>query len=580
MPNLSRAGIAATPCGGADDSPVSPGPAREKTGKVALPVPLSLIICVILAALSLSCRQDSPSPPRPKLVVLIVVDQLRADLLDRYDTILKGGFRRLRDEGYRFSRATVDHAVTLTAPGLVTLATGTHPSRHGIVDAFFYEGPSGSRRLVAALADESEPIFEGRGEPGVSPRRILERTLPEWLAASDPAARVVVLGSGETSAAYLAGAFRGDVFWYSPAAGGYVTSAYYRKEAPQYLKSFQREKLPRLQEESNPWVEQVPDEGKAMAFPDMMSFEADGIHVVFPHRMESESAPEGAAGGAGLGGWLARTPDLDKATLQLAGGAVEALGMGKREGTDLLLLELSQVEAIGRRFGPFSLEQLDGLLKLDRELGSFLSLLERQAGGGGVLVALTSSHGVANVPEHERERGRAGRRLSVEQARAALDAMHRAAPGPGAARPSRDEQEALGRLDFIAEAMTPEILTGGETCDEFTSLYRNSYRADRVPAFPFSAMAEEGVGSEGIVVRLTRETLVGSDAAAGGSPYEYDRWVPLIFWGAGIPRGMSDQRVRTVDLAPTLGWLAGVPVPPGRDGRPLREVLSGIPAVR
>ncbi len=511
-------------------------------------------------------------------MVLIVVDQLRGDLLNRYDTILKGGFRRLRDEGYRFSRATVDHAVTLTAPGLVTLATGTHPSRHGIVDASFYEGPPGARRLVAALAGDSGPIVGGRGEPGVSPRRILERTLPEWLAASDPAARVVVLGSGEASAAYLAGAFRGDVFWYSPIAGGYVTSAYYRKEAPEWLNTFQRDKLPRLQEDSNPWVEQVPEEGKAMAFPDLMSFEADGIHVVFPHRMESEAAPEGD-GGAGLGGWLARTPDLDKATLQLAGEAIEALGMGKREGTDLLLLELSQVEAIGRRFGPFSLEQLDGLLKLDRELGSFLSRLERQAGGGRVLVALTSSHGVANVPEHERERGRAGRRLSVEQARAALDPVRHAAAGPGGT-PSLAEQQAarLGRLDFIAEAMTPGILTSGGSCDEFTALYRNSYRADRVPVFPFGALGAEAPATEGIVARLTRETLIGSDAAAGGSPYEYDRWVPLIFWGAGVPRGMSDQRARTVDLAPTLGWLAGVPVPPGRDGRPLREALSSAAA--
>ncbi len=126
--------------------------------------------------------------------------------------------------------------------------------------------------------------------------------------------------------------------------------------------------------------------------------------------------------------------------------------------------------------------------------------------------------------------------------------------------------------------MTPGILTSGGSCDEFTSLYRNSYRADRVPVFPFGAMAAEAPATDGIVARLTRETLVGSDAAAGGSPYEYDRWVPLIFWGAGVPRGMSDQRARTVDLAPTLGWLAGVPVPPGRDGRPLREALSSAAA--
>ena len=528
--------------------------------------------------LLVSCREAPPARARPKLVVLIVVDQLRGDLLDRYDTILKGGFRRLRDEGYRFSRAAVDHAVTLTAPGLVTVATGTNPSRHGIVDASFYEGPPGARRLVHALADDSGDIVEGRGAAGVSPRRILERTLPEWLAASDGSARVVVLGSGETSAAYLAGGLRGDVYWYAPAAGGYVTSAYYRKAVPAWLERFESELLPELKRRSNPWTEQVPEEGKAMAFSDLMSFEADGTHVVFPHRMEAEGTPEG-----GLDEWLARTPDLDVATLRLAGRAIEALAMGQQEGrTDLLCLELSQVEAIGRRFGPFSLEQLDGLMKLDRELGSFLALLERQAGSGRVLVALTSTHGVANVPEHERERGRIGRRLTVEEVRAALAPKRRDAPRHGRATASPAAQRAaqLGRLDFIAEAMTSEILTGGESCDGFAALYRNSYRADRVPVHPFGAMGADGPGSEGIVARLTRQTLLGSDAASGGSPYDYDRWVPLLFWGAGVPHGMSDQRARTVDLAPTLAWLAGVPVPDGRDGRPLREVRSEIRAGR
>src|SRR5262249_40364390 len=149
------------------------------------------------------------------LVVVIAVDQLRADLLDRYDSLFTGGFRRLRDRGMRFTNTTVDHAITVSHPGHVTLATGLVPSHHGIVDAAFFEGPPGDRHLVDALEDSAETILEAPKLKGVSPRKILAPTLSEWMTRADPHSRCVAIGSGQYSSLLHAGNLRGDVYWYS-----------------------------------------------------------------------------------------------------------------------------------------------------------------------------------------------------------------------------------------------------------------------------------------------------------------------------------------------------------------------------
>ena len=539
------------------------------------PRSLAAILALLPAALA-SCRSPAPQRDRPKLVILIVVDQLRADLLERYDTLFTGGFRRLRDRGMRFTNTTVDHAITVSHPGHVTLATGLVPARHGLVDAAFFAGPPGSRRLVDSLEDPGETIPGAPGQKGVSPRKILASTLPEWFTRADPQARAVMLGSGQYSSLLHAGRFRGDVYWYSIQSGRYVTSSYYRKDYPDWLERFNRETLPRFQRESSPWMDRVPAAGHALALPDRVPFEADGVHIAFPHRLEDVIPParlrDAAAREKALAWWLAATPTLDAATLSLARESVRARSLGRRRSTDYLALVVSQVDDIGHSYGPFSLEQLDNLLRLDRELGEFFDFLDETVGERRTLVALSADHGVPNIPEQDRERGRQARRLKAEEIQSALDEADRVAAG----RPGTPDEiatrvaDVLIRHDFVADVMTPALLLApGDTCDPFTALYRNSYRPDRVPRFPLFSLKHEGQGAGryGVAVRLTAGTMVDLDPAVHGSPYDVDRRVPLLFMGAVIPPGLSDVRARTVDVAPTLACLAGIPVPAGLDGR-------------
>jgi type I phosphodiesterase/nucleotide pyrophosphatase len=533
---------------------------------------------MVLVGCLAGCRAVGSRPPRPKLVVLVTVDQLRADLLDRYDKLFTGGFRRLRDRGMRFTNTTVDHAITVSHPGHVTLATGMVPSHHGIVDAAFFEGAPGQRHLVDSLQDPAESIVGEPTQKGVSPRKILSPTISEWILGADPQSRCVALGSGQYASLLHAGHARPDVYWYSIEAGRYVTSSYYRKDYPEWVEKFNREQLPKLKEASNPWELRVPEEGRKLAYPDAVLQEADHVHITFPHRLE-DLDPEGKLADPevrkrSLNWWIAVTPTLDAATLALARESVTALSLGQRQSMDYLSIVVSQVDDIGHYYGPFSLEQLDNLLRLDQELEEFFKFLDAQVGQEEVLVALSADHGVPNIPEQDRERGRQARRLKVEDIEAALDAVKKAA----SAAPGTPEEiairvsEVLNRYDFVADAMTPgPLLDPGPTCDPFTQLYRNSYRADRVPRFPLFSLTHEGegAGQYGIAVRLTRGTMIDLDPAVHGSPYEVDRQVPLVFMGPGVPRGLSDQRAHTVDVAPTLARLAGIAAPEGLDGHPL-----------
>jgi len=322
----------------------------------------------------------------------------------------------------------------------------------------------------------------------------------------------------------------------------------------------------------------VPEEGRQLAFPDAMLYEADKVHITFPHRLE-DFDPEGKLKDPeirrkSLDWWIAVTPTLDAATLALARESVTALSLGQRQSTDYLSIVVSQVDDIGHYYGPFSLEQLDNLMRLDQELEEFFKFLDAQVGPGKYLVALSADHGVPNVPEQDRERGREARRLKAEEIDAALDAAKKVAAA-SAGTPEETAirvSEALNRFDFVADAMTAgPLLDSGPTCDPFTALYRNSYRADRVPRFPLFSLTREGegAGQYGIAVRLTRGTMIDLDPAVHGSPYDVDRQVPLVFMGPGVPHGLSDQRARTVDVAPTLARLAGIPAPEGLDGHPL-----------
>lgn len=221
-------------------------------------------------------------PPGPKLVVLISVDQLRGDLLDRYRPAFTGGFQRLLERGYVFTQASEAHALTQTAVGHAALSTGVFPSHNGIVGNDWMQERDGKWSPTYAVADPEALIVGFPKLPGRSPKNLLRGGLPDWMQAADSEAVVVSISGKDRAAVTLAGKVRGQVYWIAPALARFVTSTYYRADYPDWVTRFNETVMPALWADSV-WQEAVPIESRGLSRPDTAAYEGDAIHTAFPH---------------------------------------------------------------------------------------------------------------------------------------------------------------------------------------------------------------------------------------------------------------------------------------------------------
>ncbi len=495
------------------------------------------------------------------LVVVITVDQLPAYLFQRYDSLYTGGLRRLLETGHVYTQAVHDHAATLTSTGHATLATGVIPSRHGIIANDWYEPVQGEWREVPSVDDASESIVGVAGKTGMSPRNLEASALPDWVLAADTAARIVSVSGKRTASTLMAGQTeKAYVYYFEDDVGRFVTSTYYRSEDPDWLTRFNQGELRELLADSL-WDCSVPAALRSLARSDAVAYENRGLHTSFPHQASEEVTPGDDPDA--FYDWWDHTPKLDRAIVALAEEAISVLQLGARGHVDYLALGLSQLDRVGHFFGPLSLEQFDALLRVDQLLGEFLDYLDEQVGKDRYVLALTSDHGVVQLPEFRQELGLTGRYVQGSTIQEAYR-VARAATAESSGREA-DRAEVIRRLemqDYIADVMTLEQLAGPVSADSFVALYQRSYFPGRVPGF---------LARDGLIVRMTEGVHTDPEPTTHGSPYLYDRHVPLIFVGRGIKPGFNDAPVRSVDVAPTLARLAGIPAPEDLDGRPLES---------
>jgi predicted AlkP superfamily pyrophosphatase or phosphodiesterase len=512
-----------------------------------------------------SACQQPPAPPgdRPSLVVLLAVDQLRPDLIHDYDALYTGGLRRLLDEGFRFESATHDHASTETAPGHTTLATGVHPTRNGIVGNTWFERDGDGWRSVYSMADPDSPILGQPELPGRSAANMYRGGLPDWMVAQDADTKVVSVSRKDRSAIGLAAQVHGEVYWLASEAGVFVTSEYYKQDYPEWITDFNSRVMPEIYADTL-WESIVPPEGQGLTRPDTSRYELDGVHSAFPHR-PADTGDDADAQSRNR--WrFETTPFPDRAVVALAMEAVRALELGQPGSVDYLGIALSQTDIVGHDFGPRSREQLDNLLRLDAELGRLFAFFDEAVGADRWVMAVSSDHGVLDIPEHLAEEGVPAERLTRDHRRQLFDRIQEGVRAAGAGSPEESVKQALSTLSFVAGAYTQEEVERASPPDSFATLMANSHSRER---------AVDIAERWGVYVRYHPHSLPWvTIATTHGSPYHYDRHVPLIFLGAGVSPGVSTERVATVDVAPTLASLAGIAPPADLDGRSLEELLA------
>lgn len=525
---------------------------------------------VIIAAIFLIASSPRLHAQRPKLIVQITMDQLRGDLVRRYAPALERGFRRMEDGGYWIRKGDVDHAITLSFPGHASLVTGMFPSHHGLTANEWWLKRNGTWKEVDVTDDDGVHIL---GSPetrvGASPKFLLATTLGEWIKKADPQAKSIAVGTGTNIPIAYAGRLSDGAFWFDSGLNQFTTSTFYAKNLPTWITAFNQDALPQFEHSS--WNLIVPSKYIVLADSKKRSFNHPNS-LTFPHIYANESTSRQGTP-VTLTHWFAGTPMKDEALFAFAARAVDAERLGQRGSTDYLAIDVDSTDGVGHEYGPRSLEQLDTLYRLDRALGEFLQHLDQTVGKGNYLVALSADHGVADSPEVYP----GGRRVTMPEIEALLDRVEKVARTEG-----KSEREILKAIvmelkasSFIADAYTEDDLARPSR-DPYVQMYAQCFRQGFITNFPLwsDKRRDYHPARYGIVVRFKKGMILDAAIGVHGSPYEYDRDVPIIFFGAGIRHGVRPRGARTVDVAPTLGTAAEIAIPDQLDGRPLAFVLS------
>ncbi|MDF2176758.1 alkaline phosphatase family protein [Aliiglaciecola sp. CAU 1673] len=535
---------------------------------------LWLFLCISLG--SMTAWADPP-----KLIVQITVDQLRGDLLQRYQKnfINQGnrkGFNRFLQQGTLYTNAHYRHALTLTAVGHATLATGALPSRHGVIANQWIDRQSGEPVYCTADASTQPLGFDGYS---ASPANLDASTFADELYfATRGNAKIFSVSLKDRGAVLTAGRL-GKAFWMDKESGNMVSSSYYFDALPDYVQGFNQSGLKdnylgKTWELSLPQHLYVNDAAnRPFQIPPM------GFSTGFPHQMP-------ATNDTGYYKLLGYSPYGDELTADFARLLVEQHKLGKDDVTDYLSISFSTNDYVGHQFGPNSLEAEDNLLHLDKTLADFFYFLDKQVGLNNVLLVLSADHGIDSIPEYKKSIGFGGFRSTFSES---LTQLNQALSGQFKVEGELIEKVQLPFLylnhDLIAKqglsALQVEQVLATKTLElpgvaaafTRTQLMTQSFAPDSI-----GAMVQNGyypARSGDVVLVQNASTLINvKSATSHGSPYKYDTHVPLYFAGWNIrPRTISRQ-VSPEDLAVTLSVLLQISQPDKATGKVLEEVLQ------
>jgi len=542
---------------------------------------LSLAAFSLVHAQNKAAAPAKQAPPKPKLIVGIVVDQMRYDYLYRFaDKFGNDGFKRLMSEGFNCTNTNYNYTPTETGPGHASVYTGTTPCIHGIVGNNWYDRTT--QKSIYCADDKTVKTVGAVSDAGqMSPRNMLANTITDEVhQASNMYSKVIGVALKDRGAILPAGHTANAAYWYD-SSGAWISSTYYMKDLPAWVDKFNKKELPR-QYLSKSWNTLLPGDQYIDCSPDNNKYESKfkgESSPTFPHDL-----PGLMAANKGLD-MIRYTPFGNTLTKDFAIATIEEESLGQGFATDFLTVSFSSTDYIGHFYGPHSIELEDTYLRLDRDLADLFHFLDKYLGKENVLVFLTADHAVVDVPQYLIDKKIPAGYFSYRPAMDSLKKYLNKNYGDTLVEAYYNKQVYLNhtviankkiqenaleediadfllRFNGVIQTVTAHTLkTAGFAPDDARSFTQNGYQAKRC----------------GDVMLLLLPGWIESDRPTGtthGSSYSYDTHVPLLWYGWKVKPGSTGDAARPIDIAPSISQLLNIPFPDGCTGRPIPALLN------
>ena len=541
---------------------------------------LSIVLLAVLSSGFNAQKSKATSIERPKLVVGLVVDQMRWDFLYRYyEKYGNDGFKRLLNQGYSLNNVHINYIPTYTAIGHTTIYTGTVPAIHGIAGNDWFDKTTG-KNVYCTGDDSVTPVGTTSTKVGShSPKNLWSTTIAdELLLATNFQAKVVGVSLKDRASILPAGHNPTGAYWFDDTTGNFVTSSYYKKELPKWVNDFNSQKVGE-QLVKNGWNTLLPIAQYTESSPDNSPWEGLQGSSKTPTFPYSNLAADYKA----KKGDIRSTPFGNTLTLKIAEAAIKGEQLGADAITDFLAVNLASTDYAGHKFGPNSIEVQDVYLRLDRDLAEFFNYLDQSVGRDQYTVFLSADHGGAHskgfMDEHKMPTGFYGEdnkefnkmlndTFKVDQLitkitnnQIYLDDQLMADNKLDAEQVKQHVIDIFNKDQSVLFAVDMKKAGSSSIPEPIKTRIVNGYNWQR----------------SGDIQVIYHDSWLPSYSKLGtthGSWNSYDSHIPLIFMGWGIKKGESNAAYSMTDIAPTLAALLHVQFPSGNIGNPIVEVIG------
>jgi hypothetical protein len=522
-------------------------------------------------------------PEKPKLIVGIIVEQMRYDYISKFwDKFGEGGFKRLLNEGTYCRNANFNYLFTQTSVGHATIATGTTPSYHGIIAEEWYVMLK--NKVYNCVSDEKERTLGGYVESGkMSPRQLLSTTIGDEIKlASYGKSKVIGISLNGNAAILSAGTTANAAYWFDGETGNWISSSYYMQDLPVWVKTFNEKKFADIYMTKR-WETKFPinDYFQRCLTDDNIYEKGIMGRKVFPYDLPQMGFISSNKKRYGL---LKSMPFGNTFTKDFAIAAIVNDSLGMHNNTDLLMVSFAATESIGQNFTPESIEVMDAFIRLDEDLEHFLNFLDQQLGKQNVLLFLTSDHGAVQNPDYLADKGIPVGYFAQGSALGLLRSYMNAAFGNGDWIKYYYAQQIFLNHDLV-EGSRLNLADVQQKVAQFmlqftgvantvtASTLQNTYFPEGV----FSKMQKSyNQKRSGDVLINLEPGWIEKDGNANthNSSYSYDSHVPLIWYGWKMKRSTIYDPVDMVDIAPTISYLLNIACPNASVGKPIVGLIS------